>query len=291
MQENKFLKWLPSIFILIGVGLWVNSLCFSIVTNDYENDLVEDWRVNLEEGNLIMDSSNAQIQLGVEAAIIKRPDDKNILELINQIIRLKEAAFQLLDKHLEQSNTNTFSIITTFQKKTKELLYNSRDANPMIDEEEIKDVLSQQSFKKIDWSGDIELFINTQKQQLNSAVAVDLHFLSSKIGRMFCGWTPISPIVQFNSNALKKDDIAKGKIFLSENISNREMDIFNTKYTINGKEKAEIDGAVSLKKTFKNRTPQKIEVQYEYQTQFFNRRKIIINNDTIKEHFIIYPTQ
>jgi hypothetical protein len=292
MKTNQILKWLPSSFILIGIGLWMNSLCFSPITNSYEIDLKKDWTAQLEQGSSVIDSTNGRIYLAVKSAVLKRPDDEIILNTISQILALKDKTFKLLDEHLKRSDTNTAPIITAFEKENQAILYDIMKKNPMISEEEIESVLSQQSLKKVDWLNDAALFINTQKQQVNSITAADLVFLSKKTGGMVIHCFPmINPTIKFKSNVLKKREITKSKVFLSDVLSVYNSTAYNFKYTINGKEIPIIDGIATFKKTFNNNNPQTIEAKYEYETQYFNRRNLIIDTVIINEKFTIYPIQ
>lgn len=288
MQENKFLKWLPGIFILIGIGLWVNSLCFSPITNGYEKDLVEDWKVNLEEGISIVNRSNKKLHFDIKLAVMSRPDDEIILNSSTQILALKEKSFQLLDEHLERSDTSIFNIMTTFQKGIKEILYNAMKKNRMIREEEIEMVLIQEPFYRVNWSDDIGLLIITQKQSINSITTMILNYLANKIGSV-CSFPFTSFTIDFRRNVLKKGELVKGKIYSSESSRYKEI-ISNTKYTINGKH-IETRDAARLKKTFTNTSPQKIEVECKYERAYFDNQNIVKDSVFLKRDFIIYPIQ
>ena len=86
MKENRLIKYFPSFLILIGSLLWANSLFFSPITNRQEAKLKSYWRCNFENSSALMDSVNYNLQLDIEAVIVKRPDDKPLLDFGSQIV-------------------------------------------------------------------------------------------------------------------------------------------------------------------------------------------------------------
>jgi hypothetical protein len=288
MNRNTIFKILPSFLLLIGIGLWMNSLCFSPITNSYEMDLKKDWIAPLEEGSSIIDSINKLLHRGVENVVFKYSEDEFILNYINQILTQKEKTFQLLDEYLEHSDTNTTHIIRAFEKENKAILYDAQKKSPIINEEEIEGVLSQQSFYKVDWSDDIGLFIKTQKQQINLVVVYDVNFLANKVGYSCGRFYRYDPIIRSKSNVLKKGHISKLEVFLEHRPLRPTTLISNQKYSINGKETVMNNDTAIFKKTFINTNPQTLEIEYQCQGESFGRQRNVIDTIAIKENFTIY---
>jgi hypothetical protein len=289
MKTNQFLKWLPSSLMLIGIGLWMNSLCFSPITNSYEIDLEKDWITPLEEGSLIIDSINKSLHIAVKSVVFKYPSNEIILNNINQILTQKEKIFQLLDEYLERSDTNTAPIIRAFEKENKAILYNIMQEVYGVTEEDIENVLSEHRFYKVDWSDNIELFIKTQKQQINLAVVYDVNFLATKVSSSCGPFYRYDPIIRSKSNVLKKGHISKLEVFLEHRPLRPTTIISNRKYSINGKETAMNNDTAIFKKTFINTNPQTLEIEYQCQGESFGRQRNVIDTIAVKENFIIYP--
>jgi hypothetical protein len=287
MENNQFLKWLPSIFILIGVGFWLYSLCFSVVTNDYEKGLVEDWTRQIEINNSILDASNIQLHFSAKLAIRKYRNNESEFSAINQIMALKDKTIKQLDECLVRSDTNSYSIIMAFKEEKKAILSLFFENNRHINKERLEGLLSQQSFSRAAWLGNTALFIKNEKGQIHLTTYSNLNFLASQISSGCFFFRKYAPTIKFKSNVLKKGKLTENEALLLQDPLERTIITTHPRYIINGKDGKVINEVAAFKHTSKN-SIENISVECEATRTYFKQENLITDTIAIKENFTIY---
>ena len=180
MKKTSFLKYFPSFLILTGVALWTNSLFFSPITNQNEAKLPHYWRVNLERSSAILDSVNHSMLINAE--LVSREYDRPIFDVMNQIAGFQQIAIKDLDKKLEQSDSNLYSIINQFNKSTAKSILHLAETNQLVRKKNAQNILDDNQFYYKNSSDELDYSIAFQKNQLYKRVSTYSKYLYNKVG-------------------------------------------------------------------------------------------------------------
>ena len=292
MRENNFLQYFPSFLILIGVGLWTNTLFFSSITNHQERKLNHYSQTNFNNISAFMDSSNQKMLQNVETAILKRPADEPLLGFGNKIVEFQRIATQALDENLENADTNTYQIIQDFYKNTTDLLWEATDSNPIITKKEVDHLLKKYPFTTTYAFDDLDYKIAFQKNQVYQNTSAYINYLASKIGGtcICCFGTYIPQILFYKMLQVGKTQT--GELFLTSSFCSCDFPIMNRyKVRLNGQSLLVKDRLSNFTTTFRDTSPQVLNVEYEFHEHLFKNHQHVTDTTFLREQFIIHPIE
>ena len=150
-------------------------------------------------------------------------------------------------------------------------------------------MLKRTSFKNALLFNDLDYKTAFQRNQIYQNTASCLDFLAGKIGGtvISCCFDTFHPKVQF-TEILKVGNKSTGKLYLNPPCDDyRRISKFKAK--VNGQSLATKDSVSKFAKTFKDTSPQALNVEYEFHETLFKNHKFIIDTTFLREQFIIHP--
>ena len=285
MNNQHFLKYLPSFFILVGVFLWTNSLFFSPVANLHEVKLGNYWKTNFERNSVLLNLTNQDLQKSSEFATKRRPMDKPLTITSNKILIFQEITIKALNEKLENSDTNTYQIIHNFYKNTSNLLWEIAGQNPIVTDNDINNLLKKAQFISINSPKHLDYNLAAQKNQIYQSTNIYLNYLARKIGVTYTCFELYKPSIEFDKKLIVGNS-QNGRLFLSHipcELNNKfQLRVNSQSLPIKRR-------IAKLTKTFNDTLPKIFNVECEFHNYDFKNNEIITDTIILEKQFIIHP--